>query len=50
VSYAFLRKRLERIGRIRRNEHARVQFRKLEEQLYGVPFYKKNHGARRATR
>jgi Zn-dependent peptidase ImmA (M78 family) len=40
VSYKFLRKRLERFGYIGPGQFAKVQFQKLEESIYGVPFYK----------
>ena len=38
ISYHFIRKRLERLGLIRSGQFDRVQFKKLEEQLYGIPF------------
>jgi Zn-dependent peptidase ImmA (M78 family) len=41
VSYTFIRKRLERLRIIAPREMARVQFQRLQEQLYGVPFYKR---------
>ncbi len=41
VSYAFLTKRLEHLGFARRGAFAGVQFRKLEESIYGLPFYRK---------
>jgi Zn-dependent peptidase ImmA (M78 family) len=40
VSYTFIRKRLERLGLITRGEFASVQFKKLEEELFGVPYWK----------
>ncbi len=40
ASYTFLRKRLERLELIDRGQFNSVQFRKLEEQIYGVPFYR----------
>ncbi len=40
VSYTFIRKRLERLGLIPRGEFASVQFKKLEEKLVGVPYWK----------
>jgi len=43
VSYMYLQKRLERLGLIERGQFAKVKFKKLEEQLYGVPFYKRKH-------
>jgi Zn-dependent peptidase ImmA (M78 family) len=38
VSYHFIRKRLERLKLIGLGQFEAVQFRKLEEQLYGAPF------------
>ena len=46
ISYAFLQKRLEWFRLIPRNAFRGVQFRKLEEQLYGVPFYRRRYLAR----
>lgn len=46
VSYMYLQKRLERLNLIERGAFAKVKFKKLEEQLYGVPFYKRRHAAR----
>jgi Zn-dependent peptidase ImmA (M78 family) len=40
VSYTFLRKRLERMGFAQPGAFDRVQFQKLEEELYGLPIYK----------
>lgn len=40
VSYTFIRKRLERLGRLTRGEFATVQFKKLEEEMFGVPYWK----------
>ena len=40
VSYTFLQKRLEWFTFIENGEFAKVQFQKLEEQLYGVPIYR----------
>ena len=52
VSYQFILKRFERFGFCRRDEYQRIQFRKLEEQIYGVPIYKREwfrrHRARKA--
>jgi Zn-dependent peptidase ImmA (M78 family) len=51
VSYTFLVKRFERFGLCTIGQFKGVQFQKLEEQLYGVPFYKtewfKRHRARK---
>jgi len=40
VSYTFLRKQLERMGFAHPGDFARVQFQKLEEQMFGLPIYK----------
>lgn len=40
VSYKFLQKRLEWFGFIARGQFAKVQFQKLEEEIYGVPIYR----------
>jgi Zn-dependent peptidase ImmA (M78 family) len=48
VSYMFVRKRLERLGLIVRGEYDHVKFQKLEEQMFGTPFWKtraKRHAA-----
>ncbi len=51
VSYKFLQKRLEWFEIIEPKEFAKVQFQKLEEQLYGVPIYKQDwFKRRRATK
>lgn len=41
VSYRFICKRLERLGRIRSGQFDDVQFQKLEERIHGVPFYRR---------
>ena len=41
VSYQFLCKRFARLGLIGRDQYDGVQFRKLEEQMFGVPFYRR---------
>lgn len=41
VSYRFICKRLERLGRISPGQFNGVQFQKLEEQIHGEPFYKR---------
>jgi Zn-dependent peptidase ImmA (M78 family) len=41
VSYKFISKRLERLGRITAGQFDGVQFQKLEEQMFGVPFYRR---------
>jgi Zn-dependent peptidase ImmA (M78 family) len=41
VSYTFICKRLERLGLISRGQFKGVKFKNLEEQLYGVPFYRR---------
>ena len=40
VSYRFLCKRLERLGLVARGQFDGVQFQKLEEKLFGLPYYK----------
>jgi Zn-dependent peptidase ImmA (M78 family) len=40
VSYTFLQKRLEWFRFIDNSAFAKIQFQKLEEQLYGVPIYR----------
>lgn len=42
VSYIFLVKRLERLGYVARGTFEGVKFVKLEEQMFGVPFYKRS--------
>ncbi|HMB84376.1 MAG TPA: ImmA/IrrE family metallo-endopeptidase, partial [Terriglobales bacterium] len=41
VSYRFICKRLERLGQISPGQFDGMQFQKLEEKLYGVPFYRR---------
>lgn len=41
ISYTFLRKRLTRLGLASRSLFEGVRFKKLEEELYGRPFYLK---------
>jgi Zn-dependent peptidase ImmA (M78 family) len=41
VSYHFIRKRLERQGVILPGQFDGIQFQKLEEQIHGVPFYRR---------
>jgi Zn-dependent peptidase ImmA (M78 family) len=41
VSYRFICKRLERLGRIGAGQFNGVQFQKLEEEIHGVPFYRR---------
>lgn len=40
VSYTFIVKRFERFGFSSRGAYAGVQFQKLEEEIYGTPFYR----------
>jgi Zn-dependent peptidase ImmA (M78 family) len=42
VSYQFLRKRLVRLGFGSSAELDKVQFQKLEDEIYGVPIYKRS--------
>lgn len=41
VSYKFLCKRLHRLGLIANGQFDKVQFVKLEERMFGVPFYRR---------
>lgn len=41
VSYRFICKRLERTGVISPGQFDSIQFQKLEEEIHGVPFYKR---------
>lgn len=41
VSYMYLCKRLVRLGFVRHEDIEEVEFRKLEERLYGAPFYRR---------
>jgi Zn-dependent peptidase ImmA (M78 family) len=41
VSYRYLCKRLERLGQLVRGQYDRVQFKKLEDQIFGVPYYRR---------
>jgi Zn-dependent peptidase ImmA (M78 family) len=41
VSYTFVRKRFERLGLVERGALADVQWKKLEEQMFGAPFWKR---------
>lgn len=50
ISYQFLIKRFTWFGFITPDEHKKVQFQKLEEQLHGVPFYKQKWFRDRRTR
>lgn len=53
VSYSFIVKRFERFGICQGGEYKRVHFQKLEEELHGVPIYKrdwfKRHRARKKS-
>jgi Zn-dependent peptidase ImmA (M78 family) len=40
ISYEFIVKRLTHLGIVQPGQFQAVHFRKLEEQLYGTPFYK----------
>lgn len=46
VSYRFICKRLERLGLITVGHFNGVQFQKLEDQIFGVPFYRRRHRRR----
>jgi Zn-dependent peptidase ImmA (M78 family) len=41
VSYRFICKRLERLGHISSGQFDGVQFQKLEDKIYGVPFFRR---------
>jgi Zn-dependent peptidase ImmA (M78 family) len=43
VSYRYICKRLERLGQIAPGEFDGVQFQKLEDRLYGVPYHRRRH-------
>lgn len=49
VSYMFICKRLEWLQVIPDGAFAGIKFQKLEEQMFGIPFYKRRSGSRRAT-
>src|SRR6267154_3402560 len=40
ISYMFVQKRLERLGVVERGAFGTVRFKKLEEEMLGVPFWK----------
>jgi Zn-dependent peptidase ImmA (M78 family) len=44
VSYRYLCKRLEHLGLVAANAFDGVKFQKLEDQLHGVPFYRRRNG------
>jgi Zn-dependent peptidase ImmA (M78 family) len=48
ISYMFVQKRLERLGVVERGAFAAVRFKKLEEQMYGVPGWKARMMRRRS--
>jgi Zn-dependent peptidase ImmA (M78 family) len=48
VSYRFICKRLERLQLVGLGEFNSVQFQKLEEQLFGIPFYRQRYRRRAA--
>jgi len=45
VSYRFLCKRLEHLGQIGRGEFEDVKFKKLEDQIHGVPYHRRRRTA-----
>ena len=47
VSYTFIKKRFEFFGLIQPGQFNNVQFEKLKEEIYGVPFYKQDWFKRR---
>jgi Zn-dependent peptidase ImmA (M78 family) len=48
VSYRYICKRLERLQLISHGQFAAIQFQKLEEHLFGVPFYRQRYRRRAA--
>lgn len=48
ISYMFVQKRLERLGVVERGAFVSVRFKKLEEQMFGVPGWKARMMRRRA--
>lgn len=52
VSYQFITKRFERFGLCKAGQYKNTRFRKLEEELFGEPFYKqewfKKHRAKKS--
>ncbi|MEX0828314.1 MAG: ImmA/IrrE family metallo-endopeptidase [Haliea sp.] len=46
VSYMYLRKRLERLGLIRRGKFSAIRFQKLEESMFGVPYHRRRYRER----
>jgi len=47
VSYTFLVKRLEWFNIIKRGAFAGIKFKKLEESMYGIPFYRLRYAGRK---
>ncbi len=45
VSYRFICKRLERLGLIEPGQFSDVKFQKLEETMFGVPFYRRRRAS-----
>jgi hypothetical protein len=50
VSYTFLRKPLERMGFAQPGAFDRVQFQKLEGEMFGAPIYKQEWFIQRRRR
>ena len=50
VSYRYLCKRLERIGLVSAGRFNGVQFQKLEDKLFGVPYHRRRAAANRVLR
>jgi Zn-dependent peptidase ImmA (M78 family) len=50
VSYAFVRKRLEWFHIIKRGTFDGIQFQKLEDEIYGVPWWKTRRTGSRSVR
>ena len=50
ISYTFIVKRFVRFGLCQRDTFSKVQFTKIEEQIYGIPIYKRDSFKRARAR
>jgi Zn-dependent peptidase ImmA (M78 family) len=50
ISYTFIIKRFERFGLFPRGAYEKIQFKKLEEELFGLPIYKQEWFKRNRAR
>lgn len=50
ISFTFILKRFERFGFIQAGEYSKIQFQKLEEEMYGLPIYKQEWFKKRRAR